>query len=142
MSSSRETPDVAVLTVEAARAIVRRVENLFGEADIGGIMQGFTPDAVARFGDFPEMRGRERIETFLRARFARQKHYRLEKHLRTVMDNIIGNDWDARWIDANTGKKMLGRGMEFWEMRGNQIAAWDAVFNVWEEGGGPSIPVV
>lgn len=105
MSSSRETPDVAVLTVEAARAIVRRVQNLFGEADIGGIMQGFTPDAVARFGDFPEMRGRERIETFLRARFARQKHYQLEKHLRTVMGNIIGNDWDARWIDANTGKR-------------------------------------
>ena len=47
MSSGSKTADAAVLTVEAARAIVQRVENLFGEADIGGIMQGFTPDAGA-----------------------------------------------------------------------------------------------
>lgn len=130
------------LSFERARQIVKQVETLFAKADIAGIMQGFTPDAVARFGDFPEMRGREAIERFIKARFARQKNYRLEKHLRVVMGNVIGNDWDGRWEDATTGKKMRGRGMEFWEMRGDQIAVWDAVFNVWEEGGKPSIPLV
>jgi nuclear transport factor 2 (NTF2) superfamily protein len=130
------------LTFERARQIVKQVESLFAKADIAGIMQGFTADAIARFGDFPEMRGRDAIETFIRARFARQKNYRLEKHLRMLMGDMIGNDWDARWEDAKTGKKMRGRGMEFWEMRGDQIAVWDAVFNVWEEGGKPSIPVV
>ena len=127
---------------ERARQIVKQVETLFAKADIAGIMRGFTPDAVARFGDFPEMRGREAIERFIKARFARQKNYRLEKHLRVLMGNVIGNDWDGRWEDATTGKKMRGRGMEFWEMRGDQIAVWDAVFNVWEEGGKPSIPLV
>jgi nuclear transport factor 2 (NTF2) superfamily protein len=132
----------ASLSFDAAGKIVKQVEGLFGRADIPGIIAGFTPDAVARFGDFPEMRGRDAIEAFIRARFARQKDYQLEKHLRMVMGNLIGNDWDARWVDAKTGKKMQGRGMEFWEMSGSQIAVWDAVFNVWEVGGRPSIAIV
>jgi nuclear transport factor 2 (NTF2) superfamily protein len=130
------------LTMAAARDIVKEVERLFAAADIAGIVAGFTEDAVARFGDFPEMQGRAAIEAFIRARFARQRGYRLEKHLRMVMGDLIGNDWDARWEDARTGKRMRGRGMEFWRMRGTRIAHWDAVFNVWEEGGAPSIPVV
>ena len=130
------------LTMAAARAIVKEVERRFAAADIAGIVAGFTDDAVARFGDFPEMRGRAAIEAFIRARFARQRNYRLEKHLRMVMGDLIGNDWDASWEDARTGKRMRGRGMEFWRMRGGRIAHWDAVFNVWDEGGAPSIPVV
>ncbi|MGO8917487.1 MAG: nuclear transport factor 2 family protein [Stellaceae bacterium] len=133
---------VEALTFDEAKRIVKQVEALFGTADIVGIMAGFTADAVARFGDFPEMQGRDAIEAFLRARFARQKNYRLEKHLRMVMGDLIGNDWDAHWQDARTGKRMRGRGMEFWRMRGGQIAQWDAVFNVWEEGGAPSIAIV
>jgi hypothetical protein len=132
----------AALTLEAARDIVKGVETLFGTADIAGIVAGFTEDAVARFGDFPEMRGRPAIETFIRARFARQRNYRLQKHLRMVMGDLIGNDWDAEWEDARTGRKMRGRGMEFWRMQGHRIAHWDAVFNVWEEGGKPSIAIV
>jgi len=69
------------LSWEEAQGIVKEVEALFGRVDITGIVAGFTPDAVARFGDFPEMRGR-------------------------------------------------------------QIAQWDAVFNFWEEGGAPSIAIV
>ncbi|HUH84632.1 MAG TPA: nuclear transport factor 2 family protein [Stellaceae bacterium] len=131
-----------ILGFEEAHEIVKEVERLFAAADIAGIVAGFTPDAVARFGDFPEMRGRAAIEAFIRARFARQRNYRLEKHLRMVMGDLIGNDWDAAWEDARTGKRMRGRGMEFWRMRGRQIAHWDAVFNVWEEGGAPSIAIV
>lgn len=130
------------LTFAAAREIVQAVETLFARADIAGIAAGFTEDAVARFGDFPEMSGRAAIEAFIRARFARQRKYRLKKHLRMVMGDLIGNDWDASWEDAMTGKKMRGRGMEFWRMRGLQIAEWDAVFNIWEQGGPPSIAIV
>lgn len=133
---------VPALSFEEAREIVKQVETLFGNADVAGIMAGFTADAVVRFGDFPEMRGRGAIEAFLRARFARQQGYRLQKHLRMVMGDLVGNDWDAQWQDARTGKRMRGRGMEFWRMRGKEIAQWDAVFNVWEEGGAPSIAIV
>ena len=47
------------LSWEEAQGIVKEVEALFGRVDITGIVAGFTPDAVARFGDFPEMRGRQ-----------------------------------------------------------------------------------
>ena len=97
------------LSWEEAQGIVKEVEALFGRADIAGVVAGFTPDAVARFGDFPEMRGRDAVEAFIRARFARQKNYRLQKHLRMVMDDLIGNDWDAQWEDAKTGRRMRGR---------------------------------
>jgi nuclear transport factor 2 (NTF2) superfamily protein len=139
MNQPGESP---ALGIEEARGIVKQVETLFARGDIPGIVAGFAPDAVVRFGDFPEMTGREAIERFIRARFARQKNYRLQKHLRMVMGTVIGNDWDAQWEDGKTGKPMRGRGMEFWEMRGTQIARWDAVFNVWEEGGKPSIEIV
>ena len=51
----------------------RRWRTRSARADLAAIKQGFTEDAVARFADFPEMRGREAIMRFLRARFARTK---------------------------------------------------------------------
>ena len=60
---------------------MQAVEDAFGAADLAAIEQGFTEDAVARFADFPEMRGREAIMRFLRARFARTQGYRLTKTL-------------------------------------------------------------
>lgn len=132
----------AELTLSEAKKIVQTVEDLFGRADLANIIQGFTADAVVRFADFPEMRGRAAIEKFLAARFARQRDYRLTKHLRMVTGDMIGNEWHADWTDGKTGKRMRGRGIEFWTMRDGKIAVWDATFNVWEEGGGPSTPVV
>jgi len=40
-----------------AKRLVQSVEDAFGGADLAAIKQGFTEDAVARFADFPEMRG-------------------------------------------------------------------------------------
>ncbi|HWI27221.1 MAG TPA: hypothetical protein VN668_09650 [Stellaceae bacterium] len=53
-----------------------------------------------------------------------------------VMSDLIGNDWDTSW------EGVRGRGREFWRMRSRQIAEWDAVFNIWKEGGAPSIAIV
>jgi nuclear transport factor 2 (NTF2) superfamily protein len=96
---------------------VQAVEDAFGAADLTAIEQGFTEDAVARFADFPEMRGREAIMRFLRARFARTQGYRLKKTLHCVMGDTLANTWDASWHDAQTGKPMLGRGTEIWVVR-------------------------
>ncbi len=130
------------LTWIAAARLVQTVEDAFGAADLDAIGAGFTDDAVARFADFPEMRGRAAIMHFLTARFARTKGYRLKKTLRCVMGDVIGNTWDATWEDARTGKAMQGRGTEFWVVRDGRIAPWDATFNVWVKGGPPSTPVV
>ena len=99
---------------DAARSLVQSVEDAFGAADLATIEQGFTEDAVARFADFPEMRGREAIMRFLQARFARTQAYRLRKTLHCLMGETLANTWDASWRDAQTGKAMLGRGTEIW----------------------------
>lgn len=131
----------AGMTMEEARALVKKAEALFAAADVAGIVAGYTPDVVVRFGDFPEMRGREAVEKFLRARFARQRNYRLTKDLRSMTGDIISNYWEGTWEDAATGKKMRGRGAESWTMRDGKIALWEAAFNVWEDGGKPVTPI-
>jgi len=127
---------------DTAKRLVQDVEDAFGAADLARIEQGFTEDAVARFADFPEMRGRDAVMAFLRARFTRTKGYRLRKTLHCVMGDTLANTWDASWEDAQTGKPMLGRGTEIWLVRNGRIALWDATFNVWEKGGKPTTPVV
>jgi nuclear transport factor 2 (NTF2) superfamily protein len=138
-----KTPvESTVMGLEEARRLVKRVESLFAQADIKGIMAGYTDDVVVRFADFPEIKGKPEVERFLTARFARQKNYRLRKDLRTLMGSIIGNYWEGEWEDAKTGKKMMGRGTEFWTMRDGKVALWEATFNVWEAGGKPVSPIV
>ena len=127
---------------DAAKRLVQAVEDAFGAADLSRIEQGFTDDAVARFADFPEMRGRDAIMRFLRARFARTKDYGLKKTLHCATGETLANTWDASWQDAQTGKSMLGRGTEIWIVRDGRIAFWDATFNAWEKGGPPTTPVV
>ena len=121
-------------TLESARAYVKEVENAFGSGDVDQMIKGFTDDVVVRFADRPEMHGIAEVEAFLRLRMARQKNYRLKKHLRMLTGDMIGNMWEGEWTDAQTGKKMRGRGTEFWTMRGRKIAVWEATFNVWEDG--------
>jgi nuclear transport factor 2 (NTF2) superfamily protein len=130
------------LTWDAAQRLVQDVEDAFGAADLARIEQGFTEGAVASFADFPEMRGRASIMRFLRARFARTKGYKLKKTLRVLMDDRLANTWEATWEDATTGKPMQGRGTEIWHVKDGRIALWNATFNVWEQGGAPSTPVV
>jgi nuclear transport factor 2 (NTF2) superfamily protein len=127
---------------ESAKRLVQDVEDAFGAADLARIAEGFTEDAVARFADFPEMHGREAIMSFLRARFARTKGYKLTKTLHVLMGDRLANTWDASWEDAQTGKPMLGRGTEIWHVRDGRISVWDATFNAWEKGGPPTTPVV
>ena len=135
------TDDFA-LTWPEARHLVQAVEDAFAAADLTMIETGFTEDAVARFADFPEMRGRAEIMRFLTARFARTQGYTLTKTLQVLMGNRLANTWDASWKDARTGKLMVGRGTEIWTLRDRRIAVWDATFNVWEKGGVPVTPVV
>jgi nuclear transport factor 2 (NTF2) superfamily protein len=140
-------PEVAMSTAlpsgwEEALRLVQAVEDAFAAADLQRIAAGFTEDAVARFADFPELRGRAAIMEFLGRRFARTRGYRLKKTLHCLMGDILGNSWEASWQDAQTGKAMLGRGLEFWIVRDGRIARWDATFNAWEKDGPPVTPVV
>jgi len=130
------------LSEAEARKIVDEAEAAFLAADVPRILAMFTPDVIVRYADFPEMRGLDALEKFLRARFARQKNYRLKKTFRAVTGNIIGDSWEGQWEDIKTGKKMVGRGMEFITVVKGKAAIWEAVFNASEPDGAPATPLV
>jgi nuclear transport factor 2 (NTF2) superfamily protein len=130
------------LTVGDAEAVLQRAQRLLNEGDLSQIMKTFASDIVVRFADFPEIHGRPPLEAFLRARFSRQRNYRLQKQLRAVSGNVIVCYWDAEWEDGLDGRRMEGRGIELLTMRGDEIAKWEATFNVWGKGDAPSLPIV
>ena len=85
------------MTLGEAKAFVKLVEAQFAAGDVDTIVAGYTQDVVVHFGDFPEMRGPAEVEKFLRARFARQRNYRLTKDLRSMSDHVISNYWEGTW---------------------------------------------
>lgn len=123
--------------VEEATRMVQEVEDAYNAADIGRIVDGYSEDVIIRFGDVPEIKGKEDAEKFIRARFARIKNYKLKKSLRTVMGDIVGVYWDGTWEDLETGKQVEVRGTEFWTVRGGKVAEWEATVNTWEAGNRP-----
>jgi nuclear transport factor 2 (NTF2) superfamily protein len=130
------------LSFEDAQAVLERAQRLLNAGDVSEVMKAFTSDVVVRFADFPETYGRPPLEAFLRARFARQRNYRLQKQLRTVSGNVIVCYWDAGWEDGHDGRQMEGRGIELLSMQGDEIAKWEATFNVWRKGDVPSLPII
>lgn len=130
------------LTFQDAEAVLARAQDVMSRGDIPEIMKTFASDVVVRFADFPETRGKPPLEQFLRARFARQRNYRLQKRLRAVSDNVIVCSWDGEWDDGQDGRQMQGRGIEILTMRSGEIARWEATFNVWQKGSAASLPIV
>lgn len=135
------TTQAADISTDEANRLMREAEEAFGTGDLPRILAMFTPDVVVRYADFPEMRGRDAYEAFLRARVGRQKYYRPRKTLRAVTGNVIIDSWEGEWEDAQSGKRMQGRGMECLTMRAGKVVVLEAVFNAWEEGSGASIPI-
>jgi nuclear transport factor 2 (NTF2) superfamily protein len=130
------------LTLRDAEAVLDRAQKLMSSGDMVEVMKTFAADVVVRFADFPETQGRQPLEKFLLARFARQKNYRLQKQLRAVSGSVIACYWEGEWDDGRDGRQMQGRGIELLTMRGDEIARWEATFNVWEKGSAPSLPIV
>ena len=116
-------------SAEEARALIKRVVSLFMPWNIDGLVNGFTPECVVRFGTLPEIRGAAALRSFLEARRAKQKNYRLKKELRTLAGDTMTNVWEGEWDDAETGTAMKGFGVEFWKLKAGKIAVWEAAFN-------------
>lgn len=126
---------------ERALTMVKNAETAFGQKDVPTILAGFTDDIVIHFADQPEIRGKAAAKAWLEKRFARQRDYRLTKTLRMLAGDMIGNSWEGEWEDPSSGKIMKGYGVEFWVLRGDRVAVWDASFNVWEKFGTPREPL-
>lgn len=133
----------ADVSIESAQKMMKANERNFGAQDIPTIMAGYTDDVVVHYADFPEIRGKEDLETFLRARFARMTNYKLSKTIDAVYENTIVNSWEGQWIDSKTAKKMSGRGIEVWRVTADdKCNYWSATFNVWEDGHAGVLPIV
>jgi len=124
---------------DEALKIVQRAEDTFNRGDIDAILSRYADDVVIRFAGIPEISGKAAAEKFLRARFARQKNYRLKKTLFMVDGFKIGATYTASWEDVKTGKRMRGHGAEFWQYRDGKLALWEAALNIWEAGTDASV---
>jgi len=90
---------------DEALKIVERAEDTFNRGDIDAILSRYADDVVVRFAGIREIRGKTAAETFLRARFARQKNYKLKKTLFMVDGFKIGATYTASRKDAKTGNR-------------------------------------
>ena len=129
-------------THQQVDALLRIVEDMFHRRDMEALVKGFTEDCIVRFSEQPERRGREALRQLFAARLGRQKNYRLKKTCLALEGNVLTNIWEGTWEDRDTGKTMVGRGLEVWRMRDGMIAVWDAAFNVWAQGGERKSPVM
>ena len=120
----------SVISVEKAKALVDMFARVATCRDADAFVKGFTEDCVVRF-NCTELRGRDALREFMASRFARfSDTYKCEKSLRSISGNVLGVAWLGTWEDPKTKELMKGRGSEFWVMRGDQIARWDATFGM------------
>lgn len=129
-------------TTERAARLIAGVVERFHTVDIDGLVDGFVPDVVFRFGEQPEQHGRDALRALLTARLSRQEGYRLTKRNCAIDGCRLTNTWEGTWTDRVSGRAMAGFGVEFWDMRGEQIERWEAAFNVWEVDGPRQSPVM
>lgn len=122
----------SAFTVQQARDLVNLFARVTTAKKVDEFLGGFTEDCVVQYGEFPTMVGKAAFRPFVEQMFSpKLKDFVCQKSLRTLNGNVIGGTWTAQWTDADSGKHKRGRGFEFWIMRGQQIARWDAAFNAW-----------
>jgi uncharacterized protein len=124
----------AGFTLDEALKIVQRAEDTFNRGDVDAILTRYADDVAIRFAGIPEIRGKAAAEKFLRARFARQKNYRLKKTLFMVEGFKIAATYTVRFDDVKTGKDMRGHGVELWQYDDGKLVLWEASLNLWEVG--------
>jgi hypothetical protein len=123
-----------VYTVAEARAIARRVAEVTASMDPDAFANGHTEDCVVCFIQGPPLVGRKAVRDYMAARLTPDRvGYTCEKTLRTLNGNVFGVQWTNSWTERASGKRIRTRGIEFWIMRGEQIARWDGAVNFWEE---------
>jgi ketosteroid isomerase-like protein len=127
-----DTTDDAVLahgatttmTVEKTRALVKMFADVTASPDIEAFLSGFTDDCVVWYPPDRPMQGKPALREFLSKR-ANRSDFTCTKQLRTINGNVLGVTWVSQWVDPNAGTRHERRGVEFWIMRGEQIARWD-----------------
>ncbi|MDX2203560.1 MAG: nuclear transport factor 2 family protein [Hyphomicrobiaceae bacterium] len=115
------------ISLQDARALVRLFAEVTTSQDVDAFVSGFTEECVVHFAPAPLIHGREALRHHMATFFTSQRRgFVCKKSLRALNGNVLGVTWTNRWTDASTGKAMGSYGTEFWILRGNLIARWDA----------------
>ncbi|MBV9359788.1 MAG: nuclear transport factor 2 family protein [Betaproteobacteria bacterium] len=118
-----------VFSVEEARKLVAWFAEVTTARRVDEFLSGFTEDCVVQYGGMKPLAGRSALRPLARQLLGpRYKDLLCQKALRSLNGNVIGASWISEWTDAETGERRSGRGLEFWILRGRQIARWDAAF--------------
>ena len=125
---------VSDITLQQTRDLVKLFAEVTTSKNVDDFLSGFTDDCIVYYGEFPVMTGKAQLRPFVEQMFSpRLENFVCTKSLRTLNGNVIGGTWNATWTDGKSKQKKAGRGFEFWIMRGDQIARWDAAFNAWDD---------
>ncbi len=105
-------PPLPPFTPESAAAKVRAAEDAWNSRDPARVAMAYTPDS--RWRNRSEfLNGRDEIETFLAAKWARELEYRLIKELWAHDDNRIAVRFAYEWQDV-AGQWWRSYGNENW----------------------------
>ena len=106
-------PPLPPFTPETARQKVRAAEDGWNSRDAAKVATAYTVDSAWRNrAEFPT--GRDEIEAFLTAKWAREQNYRLIKELWACDGNRIAVRFAYEWQDAQ-GQWYRSYGNENWE---------------------------
>jgi len=106
-------------TEETARAKVQAAEDAWNSRDPQRVALAYTADSQWRNRD-QFFVGREAIEAFLQAKWAKELDYRLMKELWAFTDNRISVRFEYEWRDTS-GQWYRTHGNEHWEFDGSGL---------------------
>ena len=106
-------PPLPPFTAETAGQKARLAEDAWNSRDPARVALAYTPDSCWR-NRAVFLRGREAIEAFLTAKWARELEYRLIKEVWTFAGNRIAVRFAYEWQDAE-GSWFRSYGNENWE---------------------------
>jgi len=120
-------------SIERARRIVQSFAEVTTTRDVEAFAQGFTEDCVVHYPPFSVATGHDGLKRIMSRLFSGNLvGFVCNKTLRSISGNVLGVIWVSEWIDTKSAKRVHQKGVEFWEMRDDRIARWDAATTVWE----------
>ncbi|WP_221031809.1 nuclear transport factor 2 family protein [Actomonas aquatica] len=112
-------PPFPPFTHETALAKIAAAENAWNTRDPQKVSLAYTPDCEWRNRD-QFIHGRQEIQNFLSAKWAKEHDYRLRKHLWCFSGNRIAVTFEYEWHDQD-GQWYRSHGNENWEFAPNGL---------------------
>ncbi|KAI1261649.1 hypothetical protein F5Y18DRAFT_400972 [Xylariaceae sp. FL1019] len=118
-TGSEGRPPYPPFTAETAQFKVKAAQDAWNTKNPAKVKMAYTPDSIWRNRD-KFLQGRDEIESFLTAKWQREKRYRLRKELFAFSDNKIAVQFWYEWHD-DAGQWWRTYGLEDWTFADNGL---------------------